>query len=183
VQEFLRAGGERYCVIGAIALQRWGEPRATRDVDITLLCPFGSEASAADRLLARFKPRIEGAREFALQRRVLLLWAGDGIGLDVAFGALPFEERCVARASDWELSPAIVLHTCSAEDLVVLKTFAGRGQDWVDVNGILVRQRRSLDWKLILQELAPLLELRETPENLDRLNQLRLQVEESARRS
>lgn len=179
MQDYLRTNAERFCVIGAIALQRWGEPRATRDVDITLLCPFGSEASAVDRLLSRFKPRIEQAREFAIERRVLLLWAGDGIGLDIAFGALPFEERCVARASDWELAPGIVLHTCSAEDLVVLKTFAGRGQDWIDVNGILVRQRRSLDWKLILQELAPLLELRETPERLERLEQLRQQVESS----
>lgn len=180
MQDFLRAGRERYCLIGAIALQRWGEPRATRDVDITLLSPFGSEAAAADRLLSKFKPRIEGAREFALQRRVLLLWGGDAIGVDIAFGALPFEERCVERASDWELSPGIVLHTCSAEDLVVLKTFAGRGQDWVDVNGILVRQRRLLDWSLIITELEPLLTLRETPENLDRLMQLRRQVEAGA---
>jgi hypothetical protein len=50
----------------------------------------------------------------------------------------------------------------------------------VDVNGILVRQRMSLNWNLILHELQPLLELRETPENLDRLNQLRQQIEESA---
>lgn len=180
MQEFLRAGRERYCLIGAIALQRWGEPRATRDVDITLLCPFGAEASAADRLLSRFKPRIDGAREFALQRRVLLLWGGDAIGVDIAFGALPFEERCVERASDWELSPGIVLHTCSAEDLVVLKAFASRGQDWVDVNGILVRQQRSLDWNLIVEELEPLLRLRETPENLDKLIKLRQRVEAGA---
>ena len=177
MQDFLRAGRERYCLIGAIALQRWGEPRATRDVDITLLCPFGNEAAAADRLLSKFKPRIDDARDFAMRRRVLLLWGGDGIGVDVAFGALPFEERCVDRATDWELSPEIVLHTCSAEDLVVLKTFAGRGQDWVDINGILVRQRQSLDWTQIVAELEPLVMLRETPEHLDRLTQLRQKVE------
>lgn len=167
-------------MIGAIALQRWGEPRATRDVDVTLLCPFGSEGAAADRLLSRFKPRLEAAREFALQRRVMLLWSGDAIGVDVAFGALPFEERCVERASDWELSPGIVLHTCSAEDLVVLKTFAGRGQDWVDLNGIVVRQRRSLDWRLVFEELEPLVVLRESPEYLEKLKQLRRQIEQSA---
>lgn len=180
MQEFLRAGGERYCLIGAIALQRWGEPRATRDVDITLLCPFGGEAAAVDRLFSRFKPRIEDARDFAMRRRVLLLWGGSGIGVDIAFGALPFEERCVARASDWELSPGIVLHTCSAEDLVVLKTFASRDQDWVDVRGILIRQRQSLDWKQIVAELKPLLELRETPEHFDRLVELRRKVETGA---
>lgn len=115
-----------------------------------------------------------------MQRRVLLLWGGSAIGIDIAFGALPFEERCIERASDWELSPGIVLHTCSAEDLVVLKTFAGRAQDWVDVNGVLVRQRRTLDWTMVVDELKPLLALRETPENLDRLMQLRRQVEADA---
>lgn len=164
-------------MIGAIPLQRWGEPRVTRDVDVTLLCPFGSEAAAAGRLLAKFKARIEGAREFALQRRVLLLWSTKGIAVDVAFGALPFEERCVQRASDWPLRPEIVLRTCSAEDLVVLKAFAGRGQDWLDVEKVLIRQRRVLDWDLIFGELEPLLELRETPENLERLRKLKAEVE------
>jgi len=116
----------------------------------------------------------------ALQRRVLLLWSAGGIGVDIAFGALPFEERCVEQASDWELSPGTVLHTCSAEDLVILKTFAGRPRDWIDVESVLVRQGRSLDWRLIVRELKPLLELRETPENLERLQQLRGKVEKGA---
>lgn len=163
-----------------MALQRWGEPRITRDVDLTLLCPFGSEGAAADRLLAKYKPRFEGARALALQRRVLLLWSAGGIGLDVAFGGLPFEERCVDNASDWELSPGIVLHTCSAEDLVILKTFAGRPRDWIDIESVLVRQRRILDWRLILRELKPLLELREAPESLKQLEQLRRKVEKGA---
>ena len=163
-----------------MALQRWGEPRVTRDVDVTLLCPFGAEAAAADRLLAKFKPRIEGARSLALQRRVLLLWSAGGIGVDIAFGGLPFEERCVGRSSDWELAPRIVLHTCSAEDLVILKAFAGRPRDWIDIESVLVRQRRSLDWRLVVGELEPLLELRETPENLDALQQLRSKVEKGA---
>jgi hypothetical protein len=97
--------------------------------------------------------------------------------VDIAFGALPFEERCVEQATDWELSPGIVLHTCSAEDLVILKTFAGRPRDWIDVESVLVRHGRSLDWRMILRELKPLLELRETPESLEKLQQLRSKIE------
>lgn len=163
-----------------MALQRWGEPRFTRDVDVTLLCPFGAEAAAVDRLLAKFRPRIEDARSLALQRRVLLLWSAGGIGVDIAFGALPFEERCVEKASDWELAPGIVLHTCSAEHLVILKAFAGRPRDWIDIESVLVRQGRSLDWRLIVDELKPLLDLRETPESLEKLRQLGSKVEKGA---
>jgi hypothetical protein len=40
VQRKLTEGKERFCFIGAIALQRWGEPRATRDVDVCATACF-----------------------------------------------------------------------------------------------------------------------------------------------
>ena len=173
VQEFLSHAGERFCFIGAIALQRWGEPRLTRDVDVTVLAPYGDERPCADRLLARFRPRISDAREFAVRNRVLLIQSEGGIPIDVAFGALPFEERCVARSSLWALASEAVLRTCSAEDLVVLKAFASRPQDWVDVESIAIRLRSTLDWKLVFEELEPLAGTRESPALLDRLRELR----------
>jgi hypothetical protein len=50
VQRYLSHAGERFCFIGAIALQRWGEPRLTRDVDVTVLAQYGDEGPCADRL-------------------------------------------------------------------------------------------------------------------------------------
>ena len=50
VQRFLSRSGEQFCFIGGIALQRWGEPRLTRDVDVTVLSQFGNEAATAERL-------------------------------------------------------------------------------------------------------------------------------------
>ena len=180
VQDFLRRSGSEFCFIGGVALQRWGQPRFTRDVDLTLLCPLGSEASAIDRILGGFSMRIPDARAFALKNRVLLVQTAAGIPIDVALGALDFEHRCVERASEFDFGPGLNLRICSAEDLVVLKTFAGRGQDWVDVEYVIVRQRGRLDWRLIESELAPLLELSGTPENLETLKSLRHRVEKSA---
>jgi len=37
------------------------------------------------------------------------------------------------------------LTTCSAEDLVVHKVFAGRGLDWGDVERVLIRQHGKLN--------------------------------------
>ena len=42
-QTFLDCRAWRHCIIGGIALLRWGEPRFTRYVDVTLLCGFGRE--------------------------------------------------------------------------------------------------------------------------------------------
>lgn len=173
VQDFLRQSGREFCFIGGIALQRWGQPRLTRDVDLTLLCALGDEGEAVDRLLGRFAARIADARAFALRNRVVLVRSGTGVPIDISLGALPFERRCVERASEFDFGPGLRLFTCAAEDLVILKAFAGRAQDWVDLENVLVRQRRALDWELIVGELRPLLALREAPENLERLQQLR----------
>lgn len=172
LQEFCGGQKWRFCFIGAIAVQRWGEPRLTQDVDLTLLTGFGNENHYIDRLLERFGSRIQDARAFALSRRVLLLESGNGIGMDVSLGALPYEERVVERASDFQIEPGISVRTCSAEDLVVLKAFAGRVKDWLDIEGILARQSGKLDTKLIFRELAPLLELKEDVEAEKRLRKL-----------
>jgi hypothetical protein len=54
----------------------------------------------------------------------------------------------------------------------VLKTFAGRDRDWLDVDGILVRQGQRLDCGLILRELKPLVELKEDEAAIPRLERM-----------
>ena len=163
VQAFCQRQQWRFCFIGGIAVQRWGEPRLTQDVDITLLTGFGNEESYADALLGVFPPRRADAREFALSNRVLLLRAGN-VGVDIALGGLPFEERSIERASAWRWTTERSLFTCSAEDLVVHKAFAGRHLDWGDVERVLTRQHGKLDMQLIRSELTPLLDLKGDPD-------------------
>ena len=169
IQAFCRAQHWRFCFIGGLTVQRWGEPSLTQDADLTVITGFGGEAPFVDALLAHFKGRLPDAREFALRNRVLLLRSSGGVPLDVALGAMPFEEHAVARASDFMIAPGAVILTCSAEDLIVFKAFAGRPRDWLDIEGIAIRQADRLDERVIWTELVPLLELKETPEDADRL--------------
>jgi hypothetical protein len=168
VQQFLEKREWKFCIIGGLALARWGQPRATADVDITLLTGYGDERQYVDALLEQFRPRIENAHDFAVLNRVLLLKASNGIGIDIALAGFPFEERVIDRASNFEYSPTAPLMTASADDLVVLKAFADRPQDWIDIQGILVRQGDNLNWKQILAELSPLCELKESSWRRDR---------------
>jgi hypothetical protein len=172
IQDFCCRQGWKFCFIGGVALQRWGRPRVTQDVDLTLLTGFGDETRFIDILLQQYSSRVQDATEFALRNRVLLLSTGSGIGIDVALGAIPFEEQLVARATSFEFLPGCSLLTCSAEDLVVLKAFADRPRDWDDVEGIAVRQQ-TLDWDYIESQIRPLAEAKESPHILDRLTQLR----------
>ena len=169
VQAFCRAQGWRFCFIGGLAVQRWGEPRLTQDADLTVITGFGGEALFVETLLGRFPARLTDAHGFALRNRVVLVRSSEGVPLDISLGAMPFEEHAVARASDFTIAPDVVISTCSAEDLIVFKAFAGRTKDWLDIEGIAVRQAARLDAGLIWAELIPLLELKESLDDAERL--------------
>ena len=168
---FMEEHGWKCCVIGGLAVQRWGEPRTTLDADIALLTGWGGEEAYIDALLDRFASRIEDGRPFAVAHRVLLLRASNGRDVDVTLGALPFEEEMMARSTAVEFAPGVVLPCCAAEDLLVMKLFAARPRDWADAEGIVARQR-TLDRKGVLSRLAPLCELKDAPDILDRARRL-----------
>jgi hypothetical protein len=177
LQAICQDHGWKFCFIGGVALQRWGEPRETVDVDLSLFADFGNERQFSDVLLKQFEARISDAAVFARERRVLLLRSSKGVGLDVALAALPYEALMIERASDFTYPGDVSLRTCSAEDLIVLKAFADRGQDWIDVEKVIRRQTGKLDWNYIREQLRPLAELKDKPQILDQLEARRLEFE------
>ncbi len=172
IQNFLEQRDWKFCFIGGVALQIWGEPRLTNDVDLTLLTGFGNEKIFVRALIEEFAPRIENAEEFALKNRVLLLETENKIGIDISLGALPFEEEATKRASYQNYLPEIRLKICSPEDLIILKAFADRTRDWADIETVVIKQEK-LDWNYVYRQLAPLVELKGAPEILIKLDNLR----------
>ena len=173
INDFCESHGWEFCLIGGLALLRWGEPRLTQDADFIVLTGFAEEEDFIDPLLEAYSPRAEDAREFAIRNRVVLLQSPKGIGIDVSLAALPYEEKVIKRSSSYEFLPGAFVRTCSAEDLIILKSFAARGQDWVDVGNIIVCQRGKLDWNYIFEELTALAELKEEPEIVEQLRSLK----------
>lgn len=129
LQVFLESKEADFCFIGGLAIQRWGEPRFTNDTDASLLTRFVDDEKWIDLLLMRFQPRRPEAKEFARSRRVLLLRATNGVGIDISLAALEFEIRSVSRSSPWKLPDGSSITTCCAEDLIVHKAFASRDRD------------------------------------------------------
>lgn len=173
-QSLCQQEGWRFCLIGGIAVQHWGEPRLTRDIDITVLTGFGAESDYVDTILKSYRRRRPDAKEFALLNRVLLVESDSEIGLDISLGALPFEAQMIERSVTVEFLPDIELRICSAEDLIVLKAFAGRALDWQDVSSVIVRQgEESLDWDYIESNLEPLVTLKKEPQIMEQLRELR----------
>jgi hypothetical protein len=164
LQDFFISRQWRFCIIGGLALLRWGEPRFTRDVDVSLFCGFGHEEDFIVPILTSgYRGRIADAAGFAQAQRVLLIESSGGVPIDIALAGFPFEEAMVERASWFEFEPGCSLLTCSAEDLVILKLFAFRPQDVLDVETVVLRQRHKLDWARMETYLAPLADVKGEP--------------------
>lgn len=172
LQQVLQAHGIQFCFIGGVPLQLWGEVRQTTDIDLTIFCELGTEPDILPVLNGYLNPRIEDSRDVFLLGRMYLGRSPKGTQVDISIGFTPYERRMMERAVDQDYGVGVPLHICSAVDLTVMKTLAGRGQDWVDIQRIIQRSGESMDWDLVYEELAPLLEMAGRDENLPRLKQM-----------
>lgn len=171
IADFMAQRQWRFCIIGGLAVQRWGEPRTTLDADMVLLADWGSEESYVTAILERFPSRLRNGKEFALSHRVILIRASNGKDVDISLGALPFEMNMVQRAVPVEFAPGIKLPCCTAEDLIVMKAFASRPRDWSDIESVLARQT-TLNKPYVLENLRVLSELKGDDEFLRRAERL-----------
>lgn len=172
VQKTLEQRQWPFCFIGALAVMRWGEIRMTQDIDLCLQCGFDNEKKFIHELISKYKSRIDDALNFALTNRVLLLYASNGVSVDISLSGLDFEEDMIRRATPFVFAPDCFLTTCSAEDLIILKAFADRAKDWGDVESIVLRQSSTLDTGYILNRLTPLCDLKESPEIIERVKNI-----------
>jgi len=161
-----------YAIIGGIAVQRWGQPRFTRDVDLTILLPPGREEDTLRDLVAAFPPRVKDAVGFAVEHRVLPIDVPGGSEADISLGLPGYEEDVIARAVPYDLGEGREVKLCSPEDLVVHKILAGRPQDLLDVEGIAARQAGTLDVAYVRRWLGELSRVAEDPGLIARFEQI-----------
>lgn len=173
LQSAWEAQGIRFCFIGGLAVQHWGEVRMTQDIDATVLTGFGNEQLLIEQLLMTLTPRISDAVRFAKLNRVLLGQDCHGVPIDVSLSGMPYETELIQRSQRREYLTGKSIQICGASDLVILKAFANRVRDWQDIRGILIRSAMEIDWNLIETVLKILSELKEEPEILTNLRRLR----------
>jgi hypothetical protein len=111
----------------------------------------------------------------------LLLQTLEGIGIDVTLTALPFEAEMIARSSLFEFASGVFLRTCSAEDLLIMKIFAGRPIDWRDVEMVLRRYGpKGLALDFVRTAVAPLLAAKDERESIQEFERLVRKVADQA---
>ncbi len=143
-----------YMIIGGQAVLIYGEPRLTRDIDVTL--GVGPERLAEITEFARasaWRLLVEAPQEFVQRTMVLpCVDPESGIRIDFIFSHSAYEQQALERVRSVAIGKAVVRFT-SAEDIIVHKVIAGRPRDLDDVRSILLK-RPDLDLAYIRRWLA-----------------------------
>ena len=129
-----------YMVIGGQAVLLYGEPRLTRDIDITLgIGVDGLDSVKKIVSILGLKGLVRNEKEFVERNMVLpAIEKRSGIRVDFIFSFSPYERQAIERAKDIRLGRTSV-RFASLEDVAIHKVIAGRARDLEDVRSILVK--------------------------------------------
>lgn len=126
-------------VIGGQAVLLYGEPRLTRDVDITLGVAPDRLPDVLELVSALGLTPVVDPAPFVAETLVLPCEnAESGERVDFVFSFAGYEREAIARANHVVVAGESV-RFASPEDLVILKLVAGRPRDIEDVRGVLLR--------------------------------------------
>lgn len=134
--------GIPYMLIGGQAVLLYGEPRLTRDIDVTL----GVGPERLSELLewvrgSGWQVLVEAPAEFVGKTMVLpCLEPVSGIRIDLIFSFSPYELQALKRARRVPLGGAQVCFA-SLEDLIIHKVLAARPRDLEDLRSVLLKNR------------------------------------------
>ncbi len=171
VSRFLVQHDILYVVIGGLAVQEWGGARLTVDADSTVAAPLEGSADIVQLITTHFPSRISDPEALAQRARMILIKASNGVDVDISLGLPGYEDELFRRAVEIEIDADKSLRVCSAEDLIIHKAVAGRPQDIVDIESVVLRQGRHLDASYIRRWLNEFSDLLANPDVLQHFEQ------------
>jgi hypothetical protein len=138
--EILGAREVPYMIIGGQAVLLYGEPRLTRDIDITL--GIGAERFPDILDMAEhigLHPLPDDIGTFVKQTMVLpMVDDTTGIRVDFIFSFTPYEHEAIRRSRKVRFG-SVEVSFASPEDVIIHKIFAGRPRDLEDIRGIILK--------------------------------------------
>jgi len=127
-------------VIGGQAILVYGEPRLTRDIDVTLGIGV-DELPRIKRILPAMglKALVKKDQDFVARTMVLPTKDKDSeIRVDFIFSFSPYERQAIERARDIKIGRTPVKFA-SLEDVVIHKMISGRPRDLEDIKSVLLK--------------------------------------------
>lgn len=144
--EVMERVGISYAVMGGLALNAWGVPRATYDLDATLAVEptvaaralaaiQGNDVDVDESFLKGYVDELAGMKKAAVKLRSGGAW----FTVDLFFATTPFLQSTMQRRVALQVRNRVIW-IITAADLILFKLIAGRRKDWVDIDSILAVQ-------------------------------------------
>jgi len=143
VAQELKQASIPYMVIGGQAVLLYGEPRLTRDIDVTLGIGV-SELARIKKVLPAMGLKVLVKKDQEFVERTMVLPTKDReteIRVDFIFSFSPYERQAIGRARAVKVG-RIQVKFASLEDVVIHKVVSGRPRDLEDIKSILVKNRK-----------------------------------------
>ena len=139
-------GKNKYVIIGGVAVQAWGRPRLTGDVDIIIAIPQDKIDDIVSRFLSNgFSiPKDVGAR---LRRGLAVKLKHVEGSVDLRLVSYLIDTQALRRAKSFTIYGSHI-RVASKEDIIVYKLARFDNRDKSDIETILLRQL-VLDFKYI----------------------------------
>jgi predicted nucleotidyltransferase len=142
-----------YMIIGGQAVLIYGEPRLTKDIDITIganIDRYKDVLNVVQNLNLKILPK--DPYKFVKETMVLpILDERTGIRIDLIFSFSEYEREALKRVNKIKIDNTYVSYI-SVEDLIIHKIISGRERDIEDLKIILIKNKR-IDEKYILKWL------------------------------
>lgn len=173
LRDDLEERGQRWALIGGIAVIVYTEARTTRDVDLAVIVESDREAEE----LVRDMAARGYCRELVLdhERSGRLAMVGltppggteEGLRADLMFSFAGIEEEVVDSATTLEVLPDLLVPVARVGHLLALKVYGNRLQDQLDGRN-LIRVADRVEIKRAREALRRITEFNQVEEDLDR---------------
>lgn len=131
-----------YMIIGGQAVLIYGEPRLTKDIDITI----GLDIDLYDILLKAINeinlmPSVNNIKDFIKDTYVLPTYDRESnFRVDFIFSFSDYEKEALKRVKKIKIGKKYV-NFSSLEDLIIHKIISGRPRDLEDIKNVLIKNR------------------------------------------
>lgn len=135
----------RWCVFGAQAVNLYGFPRATADLDLTIDVPGGLTTAFLRALdAAGFAPRFADPDFVAATRVLPVVHRASALPMDLVLAGPGLEQVFLDEVHIEKIGRRSIPFL-SLENLIVTKIIAGRPKDLEDVRELIARRGNALD--------------------------------------
>ena len=171
LDHFFSDNSIEYAIIGGIAVIIYGSQRATKDIDVTILCQLEDLGSIHELIREKFNPVFQNTLEYFKTNFILPVDEPEtNLRVDLAAGLTEFDRSVISRRRKKSFGNVEVF-VRSLEDLIIYKLFAGRHIDIDDVQLLWEKNINSID-KTYLKHTAKKFRELEREDILENLNKL-----------